>query len=1737
MIKRLSFLGNQVNAPVPSQSMASIFENLRNSVPNYQRTTIRTSTIIRTKYKEEIKTELKKPFEEFQISDQFTLDDLLDNAPKPQEYTFTKTYNNYIVDNDFGVKYLFSDGEIVNIDEVLETNFQEYKKKSFNFGNEIDVEIELNYDHFAHFLQEKNYYDDSSLIQGDEEQLLNTNINDLLQPLYHPFEKKENNPLKQIDENYKKLLNDIAEKEINANKLKRSKRMGLHSSILSEQSNNNNNIEETIVEENVPQTIEFIQTPLQFIQVLENKFYSSSPTSITKEFNLLQNCIDKHNITIDLLTEQVELIAPLIKENTQSEKDSEIIFCLDYEKSFLYLCNNKSLDIKKFCMREAKLIDTFSTKIKGAIVYSMDAFNDWLVCGFSNGMLLILHNNKKGLLEIEDKIFNERNIPILCVKFIKNRTKDTQVEIIVSDFKGEIYCIYFKKALLKTKIEREFILNPFNPDPYVPDGKITDMKVKITEKEQEALMEQICPNNIMPFYIMNIYSQLQNKDFFAMLIGVSFDEIVFYQIKPTFIHLQKYSRPSYITGFKIADISIGTGYIPSQQTIENGLTLFLISWGHVILAFTPKFEGPTCIEIKLCAHYIHSCDIIRFGFLKDNYVFLIDKNFKLTVIATADFNYGDVGEETTPPEQGTIKTSDKLKITEIDISRYDLFAQNLFGDNNNTYYGSIIKYAKSAYEESILFLGRNKVTKWSTTSLDNCLSSVTECRNYEIIYSFCIGIFKYKKPITALLLGDVKNSDEFNERLNQCCIKTVPSIVSDHILKIFMLNEVNKNKTVTGLNENNSTNIPPSSDVNYQIQLVIEFCKELNMMDKLFTTILEEIKTKNLLEVFIDNLEGYIFKGDFFSNNDLNKIIILDIIECYSKTKRFFTLSKLLLHIDHDLLSDLDIQNAIQDKELLNAFIYVNMNTTSSDGRPNYFRPIDMMIAFFSSKNDSPQYSDFINSKNEEFYNEAIISSRQYFGHRLLWYCNYCCKKQIYPHGTLMEDKYYNEIVCQIYLRMVSDPIASMLLEFDSFSYFQIFENFYLDKDLSNIIHTVIQTNSFFIEFKEKIGIFDDLSEITPANMLKSLINKCLVIENNFYVLLDLYTFLYKYYTSSIENKIQLDDQVYIGAMKYYLNLAHEKNTPKGNLDTFKCHSDNFMHNQGEIQSEEKLAIFFLKLITNLPDSEVEYLINISVDNNYLNYQMELFTITLNGRKMFETKQKLFDKETDKSPEWKNKMLFNWILDTLKELYNKRKTSNAYNDLKQIILENLVALSKQNFTEVLQLVREYFEGQINDIINALNKDPPLQFEVLKRLLHLNENPNDLSAMDKLIQGNDAVRKYDKNDNSEIEKDKVYLQLIKLSCELGEKDSLLNILKSRPSLCTNEVYEILNKNNVYDCAIYVCGFLGRNEQGIDLVQEIVYQLYEKITKNIKSDNFHEKKHNFYMNKFKLYISLGIGLCLELAEHRNVNEEWLILLTCLYELRTKFQKFKDDCFQYERVYEFSIVEKTILDLITEILEHMSTHIGVIPIIEIVSDRFHNAGFREFRKLVLDVLYVFQKSISYLKKTLVVFQNTVKFSTKELVDVLSKGTEIKIGFRSNEVFCSSCNAELGMAFKTEEYNFNNLIAFQCGHVYHVDCAASENREKVCLICRQNEHDEFPATLPPLNVNKINIGEITNNTGADILNTQDQKEKKEKYLKEAKGKIDALKKFRQKTNMSYAVFDNIEKTKEKYFQQNIDE
>ena len=38
-------------------------------------------------------------------------------------------------------------------------------------------------------------------------------------------------------------------------------------------------------------------------------------------------------------------------------------------------------------------------------------------------------------------------------------------------------------------------------------------------------------------------------------------------------------------------------------------------------------------------------------------------------------------------------------------------------------------------------------------------------------------------------------------------------------------------------------------------------------------------------------------------------------------------------------------------------------------------------------------------TKNEMMYNDEIVSSKQYYGHRLLWYCTYCFGGTKYPPG------------------------------------------------------------------------------------------------------------------------------------------------------------------------------------------------------------------------------------------------------------------------------------------------------------------------------------------------------------------------------------------------------------------------------------------------------------------------------------------------------------------------------------------------------------------------------------------------------------------------------------------------------------------------------------------------------------------------------------------------------------------
>ena len=1516
-------------------------------------------------------------------------------------------------------------------------------------------------------------------------------MNDITNLLFEPYANTEENLFLKLEENFE-MTQELITQTLTTNQLPHHRRLTTMKSNVKDNEN-----EEKLQINNAH------QTPLQYIQILENNLYQVNPDN-SFELNALKKSMENKKIILDLFIEKTDEIESIIHDFTENNLNVQNVFCVDNEKKFFYLYSSDSKEINKLCIKKSSLLEMFNTTLTGESINCMDAFNGLFACGSSKGSVVVFQHSKKGNIEFVDKVQNERKISIVSIKFFPSKKKSNKPKIIVSDIQGQIYLIKFKK-----KAERTYIIDPYYDQPYKTDGKVDDMKQRLTEKRQLELFKQTY-HKTAPFYAIELFNCNVKNDyskFFTsenlpiIFIGVSCKEIVFYHMKPKINLIQRFSKPKYIHSQAIPDLTIGIDTISKNSTKQKEeAVLFLVCWGNFIFIYKPIISEGICKEIILIAQYNHSLDIIKMGFLRKNYIYVFDKNYILSVISTKDFDYNDVQNNELNKELKGNLLVNELKLSEND---YNLFTQKFVHEDETkiSYRNSIIKYSKlnafNKIEEGLLFIGRKKVSRWILTNLNNCVASVIATNNYEILYSFYMQIIKENNLLIYLLLANGTTKEKLKQTLENIMLKKILKKLYQYIDKIYADTQIK--------NEDNEFSI----DAFYKMGILIEFCNEININESLFKELLAEIKKKNLLGLFIEIFTGYILSGKVRNNKSLNKSIILDIIKYYLQDNDRITLTKILTYLHYDILQSIEIRQQIQENELLNANIYIQMNSNLSTIK-SLFLPIIYMFGLFMSKQSSEKYNQFMRKRTEDSYNEEIINSKQYYGHKIFWYCNYCLQGKLYPLHTKMKTHEHREIVIYIYLWLLSDMVFPELLQFDSVTYFELINQLYCTEKLYGIICNELQQEQYeYIE--NSIQLPFTLKEITPHKMLMFLIKKCLSMKNNFYIKMDLYSFLYKFYTSPNANHIKIDNQIFIEAIKYFLQYKKEECKQPKELDPFNCHNTK--------TNEEEMAVFFFNFIKKLPEKELKNITDIVSESKFLKLKLAIHTYNLDVKQMFEVQKEIYEQQ----PIENLGKIFEWINDTFINLNSKKnqnKIPNPLEEFKKVLLDNVIFLCSISIPEMLLIFEKYYDIKVSDVLDILNEVPALQFEFVKRMLNLYDNNTDEVEQHKNYK---KSKIYFENQRTSDEETKLYCKLAELSCEFGETSNLLAILKKTPNIFSNELYTLLNKNKIFDCAIYVCGQLGGAEQSITIVEEAILHTYDKIVENLKSINYRETKHLFYLNKFKSYMTLGIDICLQ-----RLNENlWLTLLAGLYNVYAKFKIFKNDHFRKDLEFEFTHLEHIISELLSEILRHMCSSTGVVRIFESMNGNFQDLGFKEFRKPVIDVLYVFQKSIVYLKKVLIILQNDVLMTSEDLFSSLSKGQRVGIGFKSKNGICSACNKHFsGISHNSDD----NLIVFQCGHIYHRDCVALEQNKIVCYVCRTIEINEFPGTTPLLECNikdkdDDNNNEKDNEEELEEIEKKTKEEKRKIYLKEAKSKIDLLKKMRKKTNDSYNVFNQMEK------------
>ena len=128
-------------------------------------------------------------------------------------------------------------------------------------------------------------------------------------------------------------------------------------------------------------------------------------------------------------------------------------------------------------------------------------------------------------------------------------------------------------------------------------------------------------------------------------------------------------------------------------------------------------------------------------------------------------------------------------------------------------------------------------------------------------------------------------------------------------------------------------------------------------------------------------------------NQQLSKENILKIVNLYILNKNYHLLSQVLIHLDIHSIDKEEIKEICITNNLIEPLIYIYMNNEEE----NFFYPIEKIDNVFLSAKEIEfvSYDGCINKGTVSA--EMLQDSKQYIGHKLMWYVNICLDGERYP--------------------------------------------------------------------------------------------------------------------------------------------------------------------------------------------------------------------------------------------------------------------------------------------------------------------------------------------------------------------------------------------------------------------------------------------------------------------------------------------------------------------------------------------------------------------------------------------------------------------------------------------------------------------------------------------------------------------------------------------------------------------
>ena len=1015
-------------------------------------------------------------------------------------------------------------------------------------------------------------------------------------------------------------------------------------------------------------------------------------------------------------------------------------------------------------------------------------------------------------------------------------------------------------------------------------------------------------------------------------------------------------------------------------------------------------NGNILEEYKEIGYYINLFDILRIGFLNCSIFYCLDKSYGIKILDSSKINQGNIniseGKQIIPEKNELAVIEKSRHICENISSQTHLISSE--STNLDTYLYSIIDN-----DCTLQILGKKDIYYYNLIKWDNYLKELQNKNDFLNLFS--LGLEIYNGKVT--FFSDMPDNKYLKRKVGDFLKEIIPQYVNS-----------------TLKDKKSNINDPKEQEKILQcINIVIEVCLELEIVEFLIRTIEPLFEEKEYGELFLARLEPFIL-CDKIIKYILSSDIILNLIDLYYKKEKIEILSQMLLHINILALDKTEIMQKLEELNLFIPLIYLYHNGKNED----YFAPLQKMFDYYTKKdwnklliNEEDNLINYTNAITKKLMSlKEIQNSKEYNGHRIFWYIKWCLTGKKFPDNTIkMKDNLFDDLVPQIIYWLLSEKVINELLKFDPNNYFIIFKNILSIKSLYCKLSSSFKDETIKNTILEKINCGDiKITDIGPLSIVDYLVEYCKKINEN-----KIYFYLYNFIISiSKNNDVNIRKELRIESAKYILN-NYKKAIKK-------------INNQ-EVESLIKILIDFLK-DEMFNEEDYKQILSSIIDDIFDDVKLFLLEKIGNYRdylKLYLDKDSINDKIE----------IYSWINE---KLNNTKKDNKQYEDLIKGIQDNIFALINISLEEFYYLSRQIFQNLRKDVIDKLEKDKNMQLNYIELIIQ------------SLIK-----KEYDFDQETKKIKNILILH-IKLLCELQKFDQIVPAFQSYSLYPFEECLTCCEKAGADEGCIYLYIKEGSIEKGFDLSISKLDGIFNKILDNINNES--DNKELFYI--FNKYLLNSKNIC----ENNDKEDLWFKLLDILYKYENESSKLikKYENNPQKKKLSDELYQKIIED-IKDLTEKMCSFVSMKRILEVVTNKNKISGFIEYKELIMKLLSIYSNSSDILlsvKRLLnsLIFQNEHKFQEYNL-----KGGTL------NDI-CDKCNKKF-ISDKIFIFKCKHIFHKEC-----IDIQITEfGKEAFCPICLDTNFENINNKEKSLVINDKNLIEEKNKGGKIFKNRISQK------------------------------------------------